>query len=54
MKTVAIQGIKGAYHDSAARKYFRDEEEISILPCKHSRDIIFEILEEYYETNSSC
>lgn len=40
MKTVAIQGIEGAYHDIAAKKYFQNEGEISILPCKHFRDII--------------
>ena len=40
MKTVAIQGIEGAYHDIAARKYFQAEGKISILPCNQFRDII--------------
>ncbi|MDR0233012.1 MAG: prephenate dehydratase [Dysgonamonadaceae bacterium] len=40
MKTVAIQGIEGAYHEIAARKYFQSEEEISILPCCQFRDVI--------------
>jgi prephenate dehydratase len=42
MKTVAIQGIKGAYHEIAAREYFKKnyEEEIEIYPCKQFRDVI--------------
>jgi len=42
MKTVAIQGIKGAYHEIAARCYFDENfgEEIDILPCKHFKDVI--------------
>ncbi|MDR2087544.1 MAG: prephenate dehydratase [Dysgonamonadaceae bacterium] len=42
MKTVAIQGIKGAYHEIAARKYFeeRGENDIAILPCNHFKDVI--------------
>jgi prephenate dehydratase len=42
MKTVAIQGIKGAYHETAARRYFeeRGEGSIEILPCNHFKDVI--------------
>ena len=42
MKTVAIQGIKGAYHEIAARKYFEEnyKEEIEIFPCKQFKDVI--------------
>ena len=42
MKTVAIQGIKGAYHDIATRMYFEEvhKEEIEIFPCKQFRDVI--------------
>jgi prephenate dehydratase len=42
MKTVAIQGIKGAYHEIAARKYFKENygEEIEIFPCKQFGDVI--------------
>ena len=42
MKTVAIQGIKGAYHDIAARKYFEVnyKEEIDIFPCNRFKDVI--------------
>jgi prephenate dehydratase len=42
MKTVAIQGIKGAYHEIAARKYFeeRGDGNIEILPCNHFKDVI--------------
>ena len=42
MKTVAIQGIKGAYHDIAARKYFEEvyQEKIEIFPCQQFKDVI--------------
>jgi prephenate dehydratase len=42
MKKVAIQGGAGAYHEIAARAYFRarGEEEIEILPCPRFRDVI--------------
>jgi prephenate dehydratase len=42
MKTVAIQGIKGAYHEIAARMYFEERygEKIDIFPCKQFRDVI--------------
>jgi len=42
MKTVAIQGVKGAYHEIAARKYFEENyrEEIEIFPCKQFKDVI--------------
>ncbi|MDH8700828.1 prephenate dehydratase [Dysgonomonadaceae bacterium PH5-43] len=42
MKTVAIQGVEGAYHEIAARDYFRQEygEEIEILPCQKFKDVI--------------
>lgn len=38
-KTVAIQGVGGAYHELAARKYFENQE-VEILSCKHFRDVI--------------
>ena len=42
MKTVAIQGIKGSYHDIAARRYFEEnyKEEIGIYPCSRFKDVI--------------
>ena len=42
MKTVAIQGIKGAYHDIAARMYFEEnyKEEVEIFPCKQFKDVV--------------
>ncbi|MDR0733822.1 MAG: prephenate dehydratase [Dysgonamonadaceae bacterium] len=42
MKTVAIQGIKGAYHEIAARRFFKErgEENIEILPCNQFKDVI--------------
>jgi len=41
-KTVAIQGIEGSYHETAARRYFEEnfKEEIDILPCKRFKDVI--------------
>lgn len=38
MKRVAIQGGLGAYHEIAARDYFRDEE-LEIVPCATFRDL---------------
>ena len=42
MKTVAIQGIKGAYHEIAARMFFEENygEGIEIFPCKQFKDVI--------------
>jgi len=42
MKTVAIQGVKGAYHDLAAHRYFKEkyDEEVEIFPCKQFKDVI--------------
>ena len=41
-KTVAIQGIAGAYHETAARMFFKEkgEENIDILPCNQFKDVI--------------
>ncbi|MDD2243862.1 MAG: prephenate dehydratase [Dysgonamonadaceae bacterium] len=41
MKRVAIQGVKGAYHEIAARNYFKDED-LEIVPCLTFRDIFKE------------
>ena len=41
MKKVAIQGVSGAYHEIAARKYFKNEE-LEIVPCLTFRDIFVE------------
>jgi len=48
MKTVAIQGIRGAYHDIAARRYFEENygEEIEIFPCKQFRDVVSTVKRE--------
>ncbi|MCL1937266.1 MAG: prephenate dehydratase [Candidatus Azobacteroides sp.] len=45
MKTVAIQGIKGAYHEIAAREYFRErgENEIEIFPCNKFKDVLLAV-----------
>ncbi|MDR1563316.1 MAG: prephenate dehydratase [Dysgonamonadaceae bacterium] len=44
MKTVAIQGIAGSYHEMAARKFFLSKgEEIEIMPCDNFRGVIAEV-----------
>jgi prephenate dehydratase len=42
MRTIAIQGVKGAYHEIAARTYFKENrgEDIDILPCNQFKDVI--------------
>jgi prephenate dehydratase len=41
MKTIAIQGVEGAYHEMAARAYFQERGEmIAILPCSQFKDVI--------------
>lgn len=38
MKRIAIQGISGAFHEIAAREYFKNEE-IEIVPCNTFKDV---------------
>ena len=38
MKKVAIQGVNGAFHEIAARQYFKSEE-IDIIPCATFKDL---------------
>ena len=38
MKKVAIQGVSGAFHEIAAREFFRGEE-IDILPCNTFKEL---------------
>ncbi|NLJ19964.1 MAG: prephenate dehydratase [Bacteroidales bacterium] len=38
MKRIAIQGISGAFHEIAAREYFKGEE-IEIIPCETFKDV---------------
>ncbi len=40
MEQIAIQGIAGCYHETAARRYFSDRQ-IEVLPCS-SFDILFD------------
>ena len=44
MEQIAIQGIAGCYHETAARRYFSDRE-IDVLPCS-SFDILFDSMSE--------
>jgi prephenate dehydratase len=41
-KTIAIQGIAGAYHETAARMFFKEKGEVNveILPCNQFKDVI--------------
>ena len=45
MKKIAIQGVKGAFHEIAAREYFSQilNEEIEILSCARFKDVISEV-----------
>jgi len=44
MKTVAIQGIKGAYHEVAAKNFFgRRGEDVEIIDCNNFKDVIAEV-----------
>ena len=45
MKRVAIQGGAGAFHEIAAREYFKNEE-LEIVPCLTFRDIFIETEKE--------
>jgi len=47
MKRVAIQGGQGAYHEIAARDYFRGEE-LEIIPCQTFREIFREAERDPY------
>lgn len=38
MKTIAIQGVKGSYHDMAAHQYF-EHEEVELICCSTFKDI---------------
>lgn len=38
MRRIAIQGVKGSYHDIAAHKYFKDEE-IGLICCNTFEDV---------------
>jgi prephenate dehydratase len=43
-KTIAIQGVEGAYHEIAAREYFKQKnEEIDILSCHHFKDVVLAV-----------
>lgn len=44
MEQIAIQGIAGCYHETAARRYFSDRQ-IEVLPCS-SFDLLFDRMTE--------
>ncbi|MDR1958072.1 MAG: prephenate dehydratase [Planctomycetaceae bacterium] len=43
-KQIAIQGIRGSYHEIAAKRYFQDEE-VEILACHTFQDVIAAVQE---------
>ena len=45
MKKVAIQGVSGAFHEIAARQFFKDEE-IEVLPCITFKDLFKALAED--------
>jgi prephenate dehydratase len=45
MKRVAIQGVSGAFHEIAARNYFKGED-IEIMPCETFKDVFKAIKED--------
>lgn len=42
MKKIAIQGVSGAFHDIAARQFFKNEE-VEIIPCITFKEV-FEVI----------
>ncbi|MFW5753683.1 MAG: prephenate dehydratase [Marinilabiliaceae bacterium] len=44
---VAIQGIRGANHEIAARAYFSDQD-VEVVPC-HTFDEVFDVMQKYPE-----
>ena len=42
MRRIAIQGVKGSYHDIAAHKYFKDEE-IELICCNTFEEVFAQI-----------
>ena len=55
MKKVSIQGIKGSFHEDAARRYFDDE--VEIVECKSFRSVCEQIdddkVDDAYESDDS-
>lgn len=45
MKRVAIQGVPGAFHEIAARSYFKDEE-IEVVACETFKDLFGRLAKE--------
>ena len=42
MRKIAIQGVKGSYHDIAAHKYFKDEE-IELICCNTFEEVFVQM-----------
>ena len=46
MKKIAIQGIKGSFHDIAAHQYYKDEE-VELICCDTFEDIFSQMRDDY-------
>ena len=46
MKKIAIQGIKGSFHDIAAHQYYKDEE-VELICCDTFEDIFNQMRDDY-------
>ena len=46
MKKIAIQGIKGSFHDIAAHQYFHDDD-VELICCNTFEDIFRQMRDDY-------
>ena len=47
MKEIAIQGIRGSFHDIAAHQYFNSEEDIQLVCCDTFEELFRKMREDY-------
>lgn len=45
MKKIAIQGVKGAFHEIAAKEYFQNEE-LEIIPCHTFKELFAQVVSQ--------
>ena len=46
MKEIAIQGIRGSFHDIAAHQYFNSEEDIQLVCCDTFEELFRQMRED--------
>ena len=46
MRKIAIQGIKGSFHDIAAHQYYKDDE-VELICCDTFEDIFTQMRDDY-------